>query len=196
MVRRLAQTQHKMFCLARKTSDITHLKELGENIITGDVTDKESLLEGMIDCDWVVNLANLYSFWEPDRKIFAQVIIEGNTNVMEYALETGISKVVHISTTGIFGKPADCPFTEDSTVGPVQLSEYFRTKYEGNLIACELYEKKKLPLVMVYPGAVLGPGYPKATGKYIKDLMDRKLPATVFNDAIMTFVHVLYEIDF
>lgn len=190
VVRRLAQTQHKMFCLARKTSDVTHLKELGATIIPGDVNDKNSILEGMRDCDWVVNLANLYSFWEPDRKIYTKVNIEGTRNVMECALEKGISKVVHISTAGIYGKPADCPFTEDSTVGPVQFSEYFRTKYEGDLIAWELYEKKKLPLVMVYPGAVLGPGDPKATGKYIKDLMDRKLPATVFNDSIMTFVHV------
>lgn len=69
VIRRLAQTQHKMFCLARKTSDVTHLKELSVNIITGDVTDKESLLKGMIGCDWVINLANLYSFWEPGSKI-------------------------------------------------------------------------------------------------------------------------------
>ena len=190
VVRRLAQTQHKMFCLVRNTSKVDHLKELGANIITGDVADKESLLKGMIGCDWVVNLANLYSFWEPDRKIYTKVNIEGTRNVMESALEKGISKVVHISTAGIYGKPADCPFTEESPVGPVQFSEYFRTKYEGDLIAWELYEKKKLPLVMVYPGAVLGPGDPKATGKYIKDLMDRKLPAIVFNDSIMTFVHV------
>jgi dihydroflavonol-4-reductase len=179
-----------MFCLARKTRDVIHLKELGANIITGDVTDKESLLKGMIGCNWVINLANLYSFWEPDRKIYTIVNIEGTRNIMESALEKGISKVVHISTAGIFGKPADCPFTEDSPVGPVQFSEYFRTKYEGDLIAWGLYEKKKLPLVMVYPGAVLGPGDPKATGKYIKDLIGRKLPATVFNDSIMTFVHV------
>jgi len=190
VIRRLAQTGHKMFCLVRNISKVDHIKELGANIITGDVTDKESLLKGMQGCDWVVNLANLYSFWEPDRKIYTKVNIEGTRNVMESALEKGISKVVHISTAGIFGKPADCPFTEDSTVGPVQFSEYFRTKYEGDLIVWELYEKKKLPVVMVYPGAVLGPGDPKATGKYIKDLMDRKLPATVFNDSIMTFVYV------
>jgi dihydroflavonol-4-reductase len=190
VVKRLAQTEHKMFCLVRKTSDVTHLKELGATIIPGDVNDKNSILEGMRDCDWVINLANLYSFWEPDNKIYTEVNIEGTRNVMECALEKSISKVVHISTAGIFGKPADCPFTEESPVGPVQFSEYFRTKYEGDLIAWELYEKKKLPLVMVYPGAVLGPGDPKATGKYIKDLMDRKLPATLFNDSIMTFVHV------
>jgi dihydroflavonol-4-reductase len=190
LVKRLAQTDHKLYCLVRKTSNVNYLKELNANIILGDVTNKNSILEGMKDCSWVINLANVYTFWEPDRQIYTRVNIEGTRNVMECSLDAGISKVVHISTAGIFGKPADCPFTEESPVGPIQFSEYFRTKYEGDLITWELYEKKKLPLVMVYPGAVLGPGDPKTTGKYIKDLMGRKLPATVFTDSIMTFVHV------
>jgi dihydroflavonol-4-reductase len=42
----------------------------------------------------------------------------------------------------------------------------------------------------VYPSAVLGPGDPKATGQYIMNLICRRMPATVFNDAIFIFVHV------
>jgi len=190
VVRKLTQTEHKLYCLVRKTSQVRELEERGVILITGDVTDKDSLLKGMQGCDWVINLANIYSFWEPDPKIYTKVNIEGTRNVMECALKTGISKVVHVSTAGIYGKPVDCPFTEESPVGPLQFSEYFRTKYEGDLIVWEFYKKKGLPLVMIYPGAVLGPGDPKTTGKYIKDLMNRRLPATVFNDAIMTFVHV------
>jgi dihydroflavonol-4-reductase len=190
VVKRLAQTEHTLYCLVRKTSKVDHLKESDTIIIFGDVTDKDSLLKGMQGCDWVINLANVYSFWEPDPKIYTKVNIEGTRNVMECALETGISKVVHVSTAGIYGKPVDCPFTEESPVGTVQFSEYFRTKYEGDLIVWEFYKKKGLPLVMIYPGAVLGSGDPKTTGKYIKDLINRRLPATVFNDTIMTFVYV------
>jgi len=69
VIKRLAQTEHELYCLVRNTSKVDHLKGLGANIITGDVTDKESLLKGMIGCDWVINLANLYSFWEPGSKI-------------------------------------------------------------------------------------------------------------------------------
>jgi dihydroflavonol-4-reductase len=144
----------------------------------------------MKGCDWVVNLANIYSFWEPDNRVFRLVNVEGTRNVLESALETGISKVVHISTAGIYGKPADSPFIEESPVGPVRFSQYFQTKYEGDLIAWEFFEKKRLPLLMVYPGAVLGPGDPKATGKYIDDLIHRRLPARVFEDSILTWVHV------
>lgn len=190
MVKRLAQTEHEMYCLVRKTSDVRVVKELGATLITGDVTDKDSLLEGMRGCDWVINLANIYSLWEPNRQIFTDVNVEGTRNVMEAALETGASKVVHVSTHVIYGKPADCPFTEESPVGPVRFSEYARTKYAGELIAWELYEKKGLPLVVIYPGAVLGPGDLKASGQYIQGLIHRRMPATVFHDVILTWVHV------
>lgn len=190
LVKRLAQTEHELRCLVRKTSDVRGLNELGVALITGDVTDKDSLLEGMKGCGWVVNLANIYTFWEPDKQVYTDVNVGGTRNVMECALETGVSKVVHVSTGGIYGKPEDCPFTEESPVGPVRFSEYFRTKYEGDIIAWELHEKKGLPLVMIYPAAVLGPGDPKTTGEYIQDLIHRRMPARVFEDSILTWVHV------
>jgi len=190
LVKRLAETEHKLVCLARPTSDVSELEKQGVTLIKGDVTDKDSLLEGMKGCQWVINLANLYSFWEPDKSIFSDINIAGTRNVMECALETGMTKVVHISTVGIYGKPAECPFCEDSPVGPERFSEYFRTKYEGDLIAWELHEKKGLPLLMIYPTAVLGPGDPKASGRYIQDLIHRRLPARVLEDSIFTFVHV------
>jgi dihydroflavonol-4-reductase len=192
LVKRLFQTDHKLYCLVRKTSNTHELEKLGANLITiiGDVTDKNSLLEGMKGCDWVVNLANVYSFWEPDQKIYAKINIEGTKNVMEAALETGISKVVHISTALVYGKPSDCPFTEESEVGPFRFSEYSRTKYWGDLVAWELYKTRGLPLVVIYPGSILGSGDLKPSGQYIMDLLQRRLPCTVFNDSILTFVYV------
>ncbi len=190
LVRRLKQTGHQLFCLVRKNSDVRLLEKLGVTLVIGDVTDKSSVLAGMKGCDWVMNLANVYSFWEPDQRIYTRVNVEGTRNVMECALETGISKVVHTSSVVVYGKPQDIPFAEESPVGPVRFSEYARTKYSGDLIAWEFFEKKKSPLVMIYPAGVLGAGDPKATGKYIQNLIHRHLPATVFDDSIFTFVHV------
>ena len=190
LVERLAQTEHELHCLVRKTSDVCVLKELGATLVTGDVTDKDSLREGMRGCDCMINLANIYSFWEPNRQIYTDVNVAGTRNVLEAALETSVSKLVHVSTVVTYGKPADCPFTEESQVGPVRFSEYARSKYAGDLIAWELYEKKGLPLVVIYPGSVLGAGDPKASGQYIQNLIHRRLPATVFHDVILTWVHV------
>jgi dihydroflavonol-4-reductase len=75
-------------------------------------------------------------------------------------------------------------------MGPVRFSEYFQSKYEGDLIAWELHEKQGLPLVMIYPCAVLGAGDPKTSGRYIRDLIFRKMPATVLHNSILTWVHV------
>ena len=187
---RFAETGHELRCLVRKTSSVQHLEDLGATLITGDVTDKASMLAGMEGCDWVINLANVYSFWEPNKHIYTEINVKGTQNVMECALETGVSKVVHVSTAVVYGKPAQCPFNEKSPVGPVRFSEYARTKYEGDLICWDLYETRGLPLVMIYPGRVMGPGDPKPTGQYIKDLIYRRFPATVFDDSIMTSVHV------
>ena len=190
LVRRLAQDGHELYCLGRKNSKTSQLKDFGAHLITGDVLDKNSLAEGMKDCDWVINMASVYSFWEPNKQIYTDVNVIGTRNVMECALETGVSKVVNVSSSLIYGKPDDCPFTEESKPGKFRFSEYARTKYAGDLIAQELYEKKNLPLVMIYPCAVLGPGDSKATGQYIKDFINRKLLARVFQNSITTFVYV------
>ncbi len=191
LIERLSQTKHELYCLVRKSSPLSEkLKKLGTNLIIGDVTDKASVLQGMQGCDWVFHLAGLYSFWEPNNHVFKEINIDGTRNVMESALETKVSKVVHVSTVVVYGKPSDNPYTEKSEEGPFRFSEYSRTKYEGDLIVWDLYKKKGLPVVVVYPCSVIGAGDPKASGQYIENLLHRRLPATVFNDAVLTFVHV------
>jgi dihydroflavonol-4-reductase len=144
----------------------------------------------MSGCDWVANLANVYSFWEPDKRVYTEVNVEGTRNVMECALETGVTKVVHVSTMATYGKPADVPFVEESAAGSVRFSTYAESKYRGDLIAWELYETEGLPVLMVYPSYVLGPGDDKPTGQYIQSLIRGRRPATAFNDSILTWVHV------
>ena len=190
VVRRMAQTEHEMVCLARKTSDISALEEVGATIVKGDVTKKESMLEAMKGCDWLIHLANVYTFWEPDKQVYTEVNVEGTRNVMECALETDISKALHVSSMVTFGRPADVPFTEDSDVGPVRFSEYAETKYQGDLVAWELHKTKGLPVVAVYPSGVLGPGDNKASGRFIRELAEGQRPARAFDDSILTWVHV------
>lgn len=190
LVQRLARDGHELHCLVRKTSDVRLLQDVGATLITGDVTDKASMLEGMKGCDWVANVAAIYETWLPDRRIYRNVNVDGTRNVVECALEAGVSKVVHVSTSAVYGKPADCPFTEETRVGPVRFSEYAQSKYEGELIAWELCEQKGLPLIMIYPGAVLGPRDDKATGQYIRNQIRRRVPARVLTDTVFTWVHV------
>ena len=99
-------------------------------------------------------------------------------------------KVVHVSTVGVFGKPVDFPFNENSQFGPSRYSTYFKSKYEGDKIAWDLYHKKGLPLVVIYPVCVIGAGDSKASGRYIGNIINRKLPGTVFKKRTFSFVCV------
>jgi dihydroflavonol-4-reductase len=191
VLEQLKNTNHELFCLVRKTNPaIERLRSSGVKVIVGDVRDKASLLQGMKGCDWVINLANIYTFWEPDKSVYKTTNVDGTRNVLESALETRVSKVVHISSVVTYGKPAEIPFKEDSKPGPERFSVYAHTKHEGDQIAWDLYKNKGLPLVVVYPCAVLGPGDPKASGAYVSGLVKKTMPATVFKNSILTWVHV------
>ncbi len=189
-VGRLLEGGHEVRCLVRRTSRTGELEELGCELVYGDVTDKASVLERMRGCEWVVHLANVYSFWEPDRSVYRRVNVEGTRNVMEAALEAGVSKVAHVSTLVVWGNTPDSPFDEESPVGTKRLTEYARSKHEGDEVVWDLYRQKGLPVVVLYPGAVLGAGDPKATGQYVRDLIERRVPARIFEDSAFTFVHV------
>lgn len=137
LTERMSQTEHELYCLVRKTSKVDRLKKMGATLVTGNVLDRDSLLKGMKGCDWLINLANIYSFWEPHRQIYKEVNIRGTRNVMECALEAGVSKVIHVSTMVIYGKPKNCPFTVESPAGPT----FSASMPEPNMKAMPLPER-------------------------------------------------------
>lgn len=193
LAEKLLETEHELFCLIRKGNDKKkhELNELGAKTFEGDVREKCTIIKGMEGCDCVINLANLYSFWQKNKSEYTKVNVNGTKNVMECVLEAGVPKVIHVSTVVIYGKPGDSPFIEESTVGNIRFSEYARTKYKGDLIAWDLYKKKKLPLVMIYPAAVLGPGDTKDSGEHIKNMIECKLlRLNVFKKSNLVFVDV------
>lgn len=136
------------------------------------MTDKSSVLKGLRGCDGLIHLASSFVFWHPDNRVFRDVNVTGARNVLEGALETGISKVVYVSTAAVYGN-AEKPTTEETPVGTERASKYVRTKYEGDLIAWDLCHKNKLPLVVIYPSAVIGANDPKAAGLEAANVDDR-----------------------
>ena len=144
----------------------------------------------MAGCDWLFHLANLYSMWEPDPSRFSRINIDGTRCVFETALETGVKKVVYVSTVAVFGKPAEYPIDEHSQPGPELFSEYARTKAAADKMAWDFYHHQGLPLVVLYPAIVLGAGDDKASGHYIQDIIRRRVPSTIFHHSTATYVYV------
>jgi len=187
---RLKKTGHSIRCLVRKTSDTSIPEKAGAEIITGDVTDRASVKQAVSGTDAVIHLANIYEFWIPHKKDYYAVNVEGTRNVLEESLDANISKVIHVCTLGAYGVPEDKPFTEESVPAKKRTSLYFETKYQGSQIAWKLHAEKDLPLVMVYPSAVTGPGDNKPSGRYVHGMAKGKMPAQVFLKSVLTWVDV------
>jgi dihydroflavonol-4-reductase len=189
VVRRLADGPYKLRCLVRKAGS-PELRKANAEEIVGSITDEAALRAGLQGSDCLINLVAVYSFWVPDKRVYRQVNVEGTRLLMQLALETHIRKVVHVSSVAVFGKPTQGTFDESTPVGPTRFSQYARTKHEGDLIAWKMYEEQRLPLVVVYPAAVLGANDPKATGEFIQRLIAREYPATMFDEMVFPWVYV------
>lgn len=178
LVRRLAETPHELRCLVRDPAGraARTLACRGAAPVAGDVTDAASVRRAVAGCDWVVHLANIYSFWERDPRRYERVNVTGTATVMEAALAAGVAKVVHVSSVeALEDAPRD--------------SRYARSKYAGERRA-RAAAARGLPLVVLHPAAVLGRGDRKPTGRYIRDLVRRRLPFTLCPDTVLTWVHV------
>lgn len=195
LVRRLTAEGHDICCLVRETSDFRSLAGTSVRLVIGDVNDRAALLEGLTGCDCFFHLANLYSMWEPDPRIFYHINVEGTRLAMECALETRVKRVVYVSTVAVFGEPRLAPFDEDSIRGPVQFSQYARTKAAADKLVWEMHLSRGLPLVVIYPSIVLGAGDDKASGQYIRDIVCQRIPGTIFHDSVSTYVAVNDVVD-
>lgn len=185
----LAARREPVRCLVRSSSDRGPLLIDGVDFVEGDITDPAAVRAGLAGCSRAVHLANLYSLWEADPRVYRRINVDGTRIVLEAALDSGVEHFVHVSTVAVYGRPAQRPFTEETRPASALPSEYARTKAAGDHVAREV-AARGLPLTVIYPAAVLGPGDPKTTGRYIADLLERRVPMSMFAGADLTAVHV------
>ena len=127
--------------------------------IVGDITDIDSLRSGMSGCRYVFHLAAYAKNWAADPQTYTQVNIGGTKNVFTAALELNVERIVWTSTIVTLG----C--TPPGVVGNEQMprqSELCFTEYERTKTVMEResaqWVKNGLPLVVVNPTRVFGPG--------------------------------------
>jgi dTDP-glucose 4,6-dehydratase len=111
----------------------------------------------MKGCDVVLHLAALigipYSYHSPDTYI--DVNVKGTLNVVQAARELGVSKVVHTSTSEVYGTARFVPITESH---PLQgQSPYSASKIGADQIALSFYTSFGVPVAVVRPFNTYGP---------------------------------------
>ena len=130
-------------------------KEL--DVFSGDVRDPYGVKKAMEGCDLVFHLAALiaipYSYHSPDT--YVDTNVKGTLNVVQAARELGVSKVVHTSTSEVYGTAQFVPITEEH---PLQgQSPYSASKIGADQIAMSFYSSFETPVSIIRPFNTYGP---------------------------------------
>ncbi len=129
----------------------------GIEIIAGDIKDSDAVRNAVKGCDVVFHLAALigipYSYIHPRNYVDTNVI--GTTNVLTAALDLGVKRVVHISTSEVYGTAQYVPIDEKHP--KVGQSPYSASKLSADLLADSFHRSFGLPVVTIRPFNTYGP---------------------------------------
>lgn len=126
-------------------------------VFAGDIRDPHGVRTAMKGCDIVLHLAALiaipYSYHSPDT--YVDTNIKGTLNVVQAARELGVQRVVHTSTSEVYGTARFVPITEDH---PLQgQSPYSASKIGADQIALSFHASFGTPVAVLRPFNTYGP---------------------------------------
>lgn len=126
--------------------------------LRGDMTDPRSVAEALEGCDAVLHAAALVSVHARDADAVARTNLAGARNVLGAAVERGIERLVHVSSTTALFRPDARRVDERSPLGDA------RSGYAASKIRCERYvrdlQTRGARIQTTYPGSVIGPDDP------------------------------------
>lgn len=129
----------------------------GFDVFAGDIRDPHGVRAAMKGCDAVLHLAALiaipYSYHSPDT--YVDTNVKGTLNIVNAARDLGIDRVVHTSTSEVYGTARFVPMHEGH---PLQgQSPYSASKIGADQIAMSFYTSFDLPVVTLRPFNTYGP---------------------------------------
>jgi len=125
--------------------------------LNGDVRDPHYCKHITQDVDVVYHLAALiaipYSYVAPDS--YVDTNIKGTLNICQAAMEAGVRRVIHTSTSEVYGTARYVPINEDHPLQPQ--SPYSASKIAADAMAMSFYNSFDLPLTVARPFNTYGP---------------------------------------
>lgn len=127
------------------------------DVFSGDIRDPNGVEKAMTGCNVVLHLAALiaipYSYHSPDT--YVDTNIKGTLNILQASRKAGIDKIVHTSTSEVYGSALFVPITEDHPLQPQ--SPYSATKISADQLAMSFYNSFDTPVAIIRPFNTYGP---------------------------------------
>lgn len=168
LAQRLSSAGYAVRCLVRSSSDTARLERLPVELVTGDITDAGSLGAAVDGCRFVLHCAALVSDWATVREI-KRANVAGTRNILEAAAAASVQRLIHLSTTDVYGYPGAADVTED------YLPSAFSNWYSESKRAAEaevryVAQARGLETVILRPATVYGPFSEDVVGEMARAL--------------------------
>ena len=179
LVKQLIGRGHTIAALVRSVEKAALLKALGVELHVGDITERETLRKPMTDAEGVFHVAAWYKIGAKNDDEFAEYVnVQGTRNVLEIARELRVPRIIYTSTVGVFGDTGGQMVDEAYYAHGPFLTVYDRTKWKAHYDVAIPMMRSGLPLIIVMPGAIYGPGDTSALHTTLVQLLRGRLFVT------------------
>ena len=189
----LRQRGDEVVALVRSPAGAAALRELGCELVEGDLADGEAIRRGLDGCDLAVHAAAEYrvGITAAEAVRMRDVNVGGTERVLDAATEAGVGRIAYVSTLNVFGNTRG-RVVDETYERPLDdgfLSVYDETKYAAHQVALERIARGA-PVVVTQPGAVYGPGDKSQLGEQLYLAQRGKLRYVTLGELGFTGVHV------
>jgi len=193
LVRKLRERGDEVVALVRSPSKAAPLRELGADIVEGDLSDEDAIKQGVAGAEGVFHVGATYKVGVPksEHEAMWDANVRGTERVIDAATAAGAQRIIHVSTGNVYGNTRG-QVVDETYVRPQPpdfLSYYDQTKYEAHQVALDRIAKGA-PVIIVQPGGVYGPDDPSELGNMIDQARTGKLKMRLFPEAGFNFIYV------
>ncbi|HZL09188.1 MAG TPA: SDR family oxidoreductase [Prolixibacteraceae bacterium] len=168
LVEKLAEKGYEVNCLVRSPDKFAALQRENTHPVYGDLNNSEALLLGSKDCDVVYHLAGYAKPWSKDANLPYQINVQGTINLLEACLKNKVKRFIFTSSAAVFGPSAENHIIDEQVIRDTPFfNDYESTKAMAEDSALE-FIKRGLPVVIVNPTRVYGPGTLSASNSMTK----------------------------
>jgi dihydroflavonol-4-reductase len=188
LVRLLVQQGHEVKALVRSKEKAQRLLGDVKNLefIQGDMENVAGFAENLKGCDVLFHTAAYFrEYYQPGDHWpkLEKINVRGTIELLEAADKHGIKKAIHVSSSGVIGEDDSKGIGDETTAanGLALENLYFRSKIETEKAIANFLKTHSLPVVMILPGWMFGPGdaAPTSAGQLVQDFLNRKLPGVL-----------------
>ncbi|MCP4593170.1 MAG: NAD-dependent epimerase/dehydratase family protein [bacterium] len=173
----LRQDDRAVRALVRSTSDTAFLESIGCELVTGDVTDPDSLVEACRGVDVVYHAAARVGDWGPWSE-FVAITIDGTRHLLEAASAAGVGRFIHVSSISVYGYVDGEGTVFDETAplgyGLYKWAYYSRAKVAAERIVSDYQKNGRIPITVIRPSWLYGPRDRATLGRLIDSIRQRK----------------------